>query len=130
MISTFLTPIFREDVKCFGDDTCYSLAFGVPAALMGIATILLVLGKKLYVMKPPEGNIMTKVIGSIYVSVLLDRGLLINSKYVKPEAGTDHLFIGCLGICLTMKLMMLCYVLDSYCCRNFEVDFYLNFSTL
>ena len=73
MISTFLTPIFREDVKCFGDDTCYSLAFGVPAALMGIATILLVLGKKLYVMKPPEGNIMTKVVGSIYVSVLLDR---------------------------------------------------------
>ena len=80
MISTFLTPIFREDVKCFGDDTCYSLAFGVPAALMGIATILLVLGKKLYVMKPPEGNIMTKVIGSIYVSVLLDRGLLFNRE--------------------------------------------------
>jgi len=65
LISTFLTPIFREDVKCFGDDTCYSLAFGVPAALMGVATILLVLGKNLYVMKPPEGNIMTKVIGSI-----------------------------------------------------------------
>ena len=43
LISTFLTPIFREDVECFGDDTCYSLAFGVPAALMGIATVLLVL---------------------------------------------------------------------------------------
>ena len=76
LISTFLTPIFREDVKCFGDDTCYSLAFGVPAALMGVATILLVLGKNLYVMKPPEGNIMTKVIGSIGVSAHLDyRGL-------------------------------------------------------
>ena len=73
MISTFLTPIFREDVECFGEDTCYSLAFGVPAALMGVATVLLVMGKKLYVMKPPEGNIMTKVIGSIYVSVQLDR---------------------------------------------------------
>ena len=78
MISTFLTPIFREDVECFGDDTCYSLAFGVPAALMGVATVLLVMGKKLYVMKPPEGNIMTKVIGSIYVSVQLDRIDFIN----------------------------------------------------
>ena len=65
-------------MECFGDDTCYSLAFGVPAALMGVATILLVLGKKLYVMKPPEGNIMTKVIGSIYVSVQLDQIDFIN----------------------------------------------------
>jgi len=69
LISTFLTPIFREDVECFGEDTCYSLAFGVPAALMGVATILLVLGKNMYVMKPPEGNIMTKVIGSIYYAL-------------------------------------------------------------
>ncbi len=69
LISTFLTPIFREDVECFGEDTCYSLAFGVPAALMGVATVLLVLGKKMYVMKPPEGNIMFKVFGSIFYAV-------------------------------------------------------------
>ena len=89
MISTFLTPIFREDVECFGDDTCYSLAFGVPAALMGVATILLVLGKKLYVMKPPEGNIMTKVIGSIYVSVQLDRIDFIN-RHQSRQARIGH----------------------------------------
>lgn len=28
---------FSEDVKCFGDKTCYSLAFGVPAVLMIVA---------------------------------------------------------------------------------------------
>lgn len=34
LISTFLTPIFREDVHCFGENNCYPLAFGVPGILM------------------------------------------------------------------------------------------------
>lgn len=34
LISTFLTPVLREDVKCLDQDTCYPLAFGVPAVLM------------------------------------------------------------------------------------------------
>jgi solute carrier family 15 oligopeptide transporter 1 len=37
LISTAVTPILREDVSCFGDDTCYPLAFGVPAVLMLIS---------------------------------------------------------------------------------------------
>jgi len=37
LISTFLTPILREDVHCFGDDSCFPLAFGLPAALMLVA---------------------------------------------------------------------------------------------
>lgn len=65
LISTFITPIIREDVECFGDNTCYSLAFGIPAILMLVATVIIILGKPLYVMKPPQGNILTKVFGSI-----------------------------------------------------------------
>lgn len=34
LISTTLTPILREDVHCFGENECYSLAFGVPGVLM------------------------------------------------------------------------------------------------
>lgn len=37
LISTFVTPILREDVKCFGENSCFSLAFGVPAILMVVA---------------------------------------------------------------------------------------------
>lgn len=37
MVSTALTPIFRQDVKCFGEMECFSLAFGVPAVLMALA---------------------------------------------------------------------------------------------
>ncbi|KAI9551403.1 hypothetical protein GHT06_021736 [Daphnia sinensis] len=58
LISTFITPILREDVQCFGDDTCYPLAFGVPALLMIVAVVIFIAGKPLYTIKKPEGNIM------------------------------------------------------------------------
>ena len=57
---------FRK-IPCFESDTCYSLAFGVPAALMLIATLILIVGKPFYVFKPPQGNILTQVFGSIWV---------------------------------------------------------------
>lgn len=34
LISTFLTPVLREDVHCFGENSCFPLAFAVPGALM------------------------------------------------------------------------------------------------
>lgn len=37
LISTFITPVLREDVKCLDQDTCYPLAFGIPAVLMIIS---------------------------------------------------------------------------------------------
>jgi hypothetical protein len=59
-------------VTCFDSDdhTCYSLAFGVPAALMLIATLILIVGKPMYVFKPPQGNVLTQVFGSIWVYFL------------------------------------------------------------
>ena len=37
LLSTLLTPILREDVQCFGQNSCFPLAFGVPAVLMVVA---------------------------------------------------------------------------------------------
>lgn len=37
IISSSITPILKSNVHCFGQDDCYSLAFGVPAVLMLIA---------------------------------------------------------------------------------------------
>ncbi len=57
-IGTLLTPIFRNDVKCFGND-CYPLAFGVPALLMLIAVGVFVAGTPFYRRdndKPKGGN--------------------------------------------------------------------------
>lgn len=46
-IGTILTPIFRNDVKCFGQD-CYPLAFGVPALVMVVSIIIYVVGTPFY----------------------------------------------------------------------------------
>jgi len=34
LFSSFLTPELRQNVHCLGKDTCFPLAFGVPALLM------------------------------------------------------------------------------------------------
>ncbi|KAL0902567.1 hypothetical protein ABMA27_000405 [Loxostege sticticalis] len=61
LISTFLTPILRADVHCFGDNDCYSLAFGVPGVLMIVSIFFFVAGKRLYIIKNPAGNVLGKV---------------------------------------------------------------------
>jgi solute carrier family 15 oligopeptide transporter 1 len=60
---------YLRKIPCFESDTCYSLAFGVPAALMLIATLILIAGKPFYVFKPPQGNVLTQVFGSIWVII-------------------------------------------------------------
>jgi len=87
LISTFITPIFRQDIQCFGDDTCYSLAFGVPAVLMLIATGILVMGKSQYIHKPPQGSVLTKVFGSIWYAT---KKRIQSSSSEKPEHWLDH----------------------------------------
>nr|XP_006137750.1 solute carrier family 15 member 2 isoform X2 [Pelodiscus sinensis] len=60
LISTFVTPVLRGDVKCFGGD-CYALAFGVPAALMVLALGVFIAGSGMYKKTPPRGNILLEV---------------------------------------------------------------------
>ena len=38
LLSQLITPILRNDVTCFDKDTCFPLAFGVPAVLMIVST--------------------------------------------------------------------------------------------
>ncbi|KAG8432145.1 hypothetical protein GDO86_016687, partial [Hymenochirus boettgeri] len=60
LISTFVTPVLRGDVQCFGGD-CFALAFGVPAALMFVALIIFLAGSGMYRKYPPQGNILSSV---------------------------------------------------------------------
>lgn len=94
LISTFLTPVLRNDVSCFGEKSCFSLAFFVPAVLMIVSigeqfviirsyslhsswfliffyktfTVIFAAGRWLYIVKKPEGNIVLKVVKCISVS--------------------------------------------------------------
>lgn len=76
LISTFLTPILRQDVHCLGRQDCYPLAFGVPAALMMISLVLFVLGNFIttYVIHPPtKDNVVAKVVSCASVSSFSNR---------------------------------------------------------
>ncbi|XP_036739335.2 solute carrier family 15 member 2 [Manis pentadactyla] len=68
LISTFVTPMLRGDVQCFGED-CYALAFGVPGLLMVIALVVFAMGSKIYKKSPPEGNIVAQVLKCIWFAL-------------------------------------------------------------
>ncbi|XP_045463318.1 solute carrier family 15 member 1-like [Harmonia axyridis] len=53
-----ITPLLRKNVTCFGEDTCYPLGFGFPAALMLLSIVLFIIGKPWYRLKNPKDNIM------------------------------------------------------------------------
>ncbi|XP_004712281.1 solute carrier family 15 member 2 isoform X1 [Echinops telfairi] len=68
LISTFVTPMLRGDVQCFGDD-CYALAFGIPGLLMVIALVVFIMGSKMYIKPPPKGNILAQVIKCVWFAI-------------------------------------------------------------
>uniref|UniRef100_F6SF16 Solute carrier family 15 member 2-like n=1 Tax=Ciona intestinalis TaxID=7719 RepID=F6SF16_CIOIN len=70
MFSTLITPILRSRVSCFGDVTCYSLAFGVPSMLMLISIVVFILGTPLYIRSPPKGDIITRFVGCVKYAVV------------------------------------------------------------
>ncbi|KAI6195904.1 hypothetical protein M3Y94_01044100 [Aphelenchoides besseyi] len=61
MVSTFVAPIFRA-MSCFGQDSCYPLAMGVPAVLMLVATLIYASGWGIYRKSYPRTNVFMEVI--------------------------------------------------------------------
>ncbi|KAM4024647.1 solute carrier family 15 member 2 isoform 2-T2 [Anomaloglossus baeobatrachus] len=87
LISTFVTPVLRGDVQCFGTD-CYALAFGVPAALMFFALIVFVCGSGMYKKYPPQGNILASVFKCIGFAIK-NRWNHRSKQYPKREHWLD-----------------------------------------
>uniref|UniRef100_A0A0M3ICN9 Solute carrier family 15 (Oligopeptide transporter), member 1 n=1 Tax=Ascaris lumbricoides TaxID=6252 RepID=A0A0M3ICN9_ASCLU len=63
-ISTLVTPMLRT-VPCNGSDSCYPLAFGIPAGLMVLATLIFASGSVFYKKIPPKENVMARVCSTI-----------------------------------------------------------------
>lgn len=60
MISTFISPLMRSK-SCLGQDSCYPMAFGIPAILMIVATVIFMLGSFSYKKPPPKENVFAEV---------------------------------------------------------------------
>ncbi|KAM6978568.1 solute carrier family 15 member 1 [Tautogolabrus adspersus] len=62
LLSTIITPILRaQECGIYTQQKCYSLAFGVPAALMVVALVVFIVGSGMYYKAEPQGNIMLDV---------------------------------------------------------------------
>ncbi|XP_077436476.1 solute carrier family 15 member 1 [Vanacampus margaritifer] len=62
LLSTIITPILRaQECGIHTKQSCYPLAFGVPAALMMVALVVFIAGSGMYYKAEPEGNIMMDV---------------------------------------------------------------------
>ncbi|RNA30350.1 solute carrier family 15 member 2-like [Brachionus plicatilis] len=87
-LATILTPIFRSDVKCFGND-CYPLAFGVPALFMLVAIFLFLLGTPFYVRsKVQKGkNIILQTVQIIFCGI---RNKIRMKKFIKKDHWLDY----------------------------------------
>lgn len=57
LLSTFISPILREEVECFEREDCFFIAFLIPAILMFVAILAFLFGKSYYVTNKPSGNI-------------------------------------------------------------------------
>uniref|UniRef100_A0A0N4ZC98 Oligopeptide transporter 1 n=1 Tax=Parastrongyloides trichosuri TaxID=131310 RepID=A0A0N4ZC98_PARTI len=82
MISTFISPIFRS-LPCLGQDTCFPLAFGVPAILMIVATVIFMAGSFKYKKPVVKNNVFGEVWRVCKQSM--------KNKYCKtPKTKKDH----------------------------------------
>ncbi|KAM8857906.1 solute carrier family 15 member 1 [Synchiropus picturatus] len=70
LLSTIITPILRaQQCGIHTKQSCYALAFGVPAALMVVALVVFIVGSGMYYKAEPEGNIMLDVCKCIAFSI-------------------------------------------------------------
>ncbi|XP_067315337.1 solute carrier family 15 member 1b [Pseudorasbora parva] len=74
LLSTLITPILRsQQCGIYSKQSCFPLAFGVPAALMVVALIVFVVGHGMYIMESPKGNILLQVMKCI--------GFAVNNRF-------------------------------------------------
>ncbi|KFD55662.1 hypothetical protein M514_03410 [Trichuris suis] len=61
LLSFIITPYLRSQVSCDGRESCFPLAFGVPAVCMFLALIIFLLGKSFYYKAPAQGAVLVQV---------------------------------------------------------------------
>jgi dipeptide/tripeptide permease len=61
LVARIFFPVMRADAKCFGDNDCYSLSFGVASLILFLALVVFLLGTFQYIHPEPNGNMLLKV---------------------------------------------------------------------
>ena len=94
LLGRIVAPILREDVKCFGDDSCYFLAFGTPTLTISLAFVIMIFGKSTFIHIRYSGNMFMKMINSITYALNKSNQIEVKSHwldYAENKYGKDHI---------------------------------------
>lgn len=72
IISRFVSPILRQDVKCFGNDDCFSLAFGLPGIFMILVCLTCTIANRYSTATEIKGTTLLNVFACIWVHFTID----------------------------------------------------------
>lgn len=67
ILSCLISPILREDVHCFGNDDCFTAAFGISGIFMILVVLLTIVANRYSEMNQSEETGLVQVIGCIWV---------------------------------------------------------------
>ncbi|CAG9803479.1 unnamed protein product [Chironomus riparius] len=93
LLGRIVAPILREDVKCFGDDSCYFMAFGTPTLTILLAFIIMIFGKSAFIHIHYSENMFMKMINSITYALKKSNQIEVKSHwldYAENKYGEDH----------------------------------------
>ncbi|GBO15095.1 Solute carrier family 15 member 2 [Araneus ventricosus] len=86
ILASFLAPVLRSHVRCFGKDTCYPLAFGAAAMFSFLGTTAFLTGKPFYIITAVQDGILIQVFKCI--GYALSRKM--RNKYEKKDHWLDY----------------------------------------
>lgn len=66
--SRFISPILRQDIQCFGNDDCFTLAFGIPGIFMILVAVICTIGNRYSKASHVKGTTLLNVFACIWVN--------------------------------------------------------------
>lgn len=70
IVSRLVSPVLREDVQCFGNDDCFTAAFGISGICMILVALLTVMANRYSETTQADGSSLLNVFACIWVQFI------------------------------------------------------------
>lgn len=89
--SRLVSPILRQDVRCFGNDDCFTIAFAIPGICMILVALLTIIANRYSVTVQADGTTLLNVFACIWVNIkIIKKFTTINIKMCLILACNRH----------------------------------------
>lgn len=70
IISRLVSPVLRQDVKCFGNDDCFTAAFGISGICMILVALLTIIANRYSETVQADGSSLLNIFACIWVKFI------------------------------------------------------------